>query len=78
MTLACCLYPSEYSFPQLSGSQLDIAGKVITVFVQIKELTKAVSAESSCLSLVIPCVRPHISFSMFRVTHSHTIWNYLE
>lgn len=55
--MALAAYASEYSIPQLSGNQLDIAAKVITVLSPIEELTKAVSAESSCLSLIIPFVR---------------------
>ena len=44
--MALAAYATEYSIPQLTANQLDIAGKVITALSPIEEITKAV-----CLSV---------------------------
>ena len=51
-------YGSDGAIPVLSASQLDIANKLIDVFLTpIEEITKNISADNAPISVIIPLVR---------------------
>ena len=53
--MALAAYATENSIPQLTPNQLDIAGKVIAALSLIEEITKAVSASVSLITLLSEC-----------------------
>ena len=55
--MALAAYATEYSTPQLTANQLDIVGKIIAALSPIEEITKAISANASSMSLIIPFVQ---------------------
>ena len=53
--MALAAYTTEYGdVQQLTGIQLDLAGKVIKVLGCIEEITQSASAEVTSVSLIIP------------------------
>ena len=50
-------YGSEGSIPVLTATQLDIANKVINVLLPVEEITKYISEDTACISVIIPLVR---------------------
>ena len=55
MSLAA--YGSDGSIPVLTAAQLDIASKVINMLLPIDEITKCISEDTACISVIIPLVR---------------------
>ena len=49
-------YASEYTIPQLTQDQLNIANKVIKVLDTVEEVTKFISADATAISVIIPFV----------------------
>ena len=50
-------YGSEGSIPVLTATQLDIANKVINVLLPVEEITKCISEDTACISVIIPLIR---------------------
>ena len=55
--MALGAYASEYTIPQLTPRQIDIANKVIKVMTIIEEVTRSISADAATVSVIIPFVR---------------------
>ena len=49
-------YGSENDISILNQTQLDLANKVIKVLEPIEEITKSVSEDLACISVIIPLV----------------------
>ena len=56
--MALAAYSTEHSdTPQLTTTQLDLAGKVVNVLTSIEEITKSICTDAASVSLIIPFVR---------------------
>ena len=55
--MAIAAYGSENNILVLNQTQLDLAIKVIKVLEPIEEITKSVSEELACISVIIPLIR---------------------
>ena len=55
--MAIAAYGSENDITVLSQTLLDLAYKVIKVLELIEEITKSVSEELACISVVLPLIR---------------------
>ena len=50
-------YDSDGSIPVQTATQTDIANKVINVLLPVEEITKCISEDTACISVIIPLVR---------------------
>ena len=50
-------YGLDGSILVLTAAQLDIASKVINVLLPVEEITKWISEDTACISVIIPLVR---------------------
>ena len=55
--VAIAAYAADGAIPQLTAYQFDLAENVISTLNPIEEITRAVSYETACISVVIPIVR---------------------
>ena len=55
MSLAA--YESDGTIPVLMSAQLDIANKVINILSPVEKVTRSISEDKACISVIIPLVR---------------------
>lgn len=55
--IAIATYGSENTIRFLNSTQLDLTNKIVNALEPIEEITKSVSEDLACISLVIPLIR---------------------
>ena len=71
--MAIAAYGSENDIMVLTQTQLDLANKVIKVLEPIKEITKSVSEQLACISVVIQLIRV-LTKTLGQDEDDHGVW----